>query len=75
MKLLLDTHIFLWSFLEPSRLTNKVAAELENPNNDLWVSPLSLWEVLVLAEKGRVVLEPDPVDLLRSREFATMPNR
>jgi len=66
VKLLLDTHIFLWSLLEPSRLTNKVAAELENPNNDLWVSPLSLWEVLVLAEKGRLVFEPDPLSWIRT---------
>jgi len=66
MKLLLDTHIVLWSLLEPARLTTRVAAELENPANDLWVSPLSIWEVLVLAEKGRVILEPDPLTWIRN---------
>ena len=72
MKLLLDTHIVLWSLLEPARLTTRVAAELENPANDLWVSPLSIWEILVLAEKGRVILEPDPLTWIR-KVFQTIP--
>jgi len=41
MTLLLDTHIFLWSLLEPSRLTKPVAAALESPSNELWFSPLT----------------------------------
>jgi len=61
MKLLLDTHIFLWSLVEPSRLSRRVAAELDTPSNELWLSPVVVWEVLILAEKARVVLHPDPV--------------
>lgn len=59
MKLLLDTHIWLWSFLEPTRLSKRVARALANPANELWMSPVSTWEILVLSEKGRVELEPD----------------
>ena len=66
MKLLLDTHILLWSLLEPTRLTRDVAVELESRNNELWLSPISTWEVIVLVEKGRVVLETDPATWLRS---------
>lgn len=66
MKLLLDTHIFLWSLLEPIHLTKRVATELENPSNELWVSPIVLWEVLILAEKERVILDPDPVTWIRN---------
>lgn len=66
MKLLLDTPIFLWSLLEPTYLTKGVAAELENPSNELWVSPIVLWEVLILAEKERVSLGPDPVTWIRN---------
>ncbi len=65
MKLLLDTHILLWSLLEASRLTKRMAAELENTSNELWVSPLSVWEISTLAEKGRVILEPDPTTWIR----------
>ena len=72
MKLLLDTHILLWSLLEASRLTKRVAAELENASNELWVSPLSVWEIITLAEKGRVILEPDPSTWIR-KVFSTVP--
>ncbi len=51
MKLLLDTHIWLWSALDPARLSRRVAAALENPTNELWLSPISLWEVLTLCNR------------------------
>ena len=65
VKLLLDTHIFLWSLLEPTRLSERVAAELENPLNELWVSPIVTWEILLLAERGRLQLEPDAATWVR----------
>ena len=55
MKLLLDTHILLWGLLEPERLNRRVAAELQNPQNEIWLSPISVWEIMILAEKGRIV--------------------
>ncbi len=61
MKLLLDTHIWLWSLLEPNRLTRRVANALEEPANELWLSPISTWEVLMLVERGRLVL-PENVE-------------
>lgn len=54
MKLLLDTHIWLWSKLEPRRLGRRVNAELSDVQNELWLSPVSVWEALVLMQKGRV---------------------
>jgi PIN domain nuclease of toxin-antitoxin system len=56
VKLLLDTHIWLWSLLEPDRLSPRVKRELQNAANELWLSPISLWETLVLSEKGRLEL-------------------
>ena len=60
-KLLLDTHILLWSLLEPERLSVKVTSELENPGNEIWISPITTWEIIILAEKGRVELNDEPV--------------
>ena len=60
MKLLLDTHIWIWSHLEPERLGKSVAAALLDPKNELWLSPMSIWELLVLVQKGRIVVEGDP---------------
>lgn len=59
MKLLLDTHIFLWSLLDPERLSSEVIRQLEEKKNELWISPVTTWEVLILAEKGRLELEEE----------------
>jgi PIN domain nuclease of toxin-antitoxin system len=56
VKLLLDTHIWIWSLLEPSKITPRIAKALENPANEKWLSPISVWELRVLVEKGRVKL-------------------
>ncbi len=56
MKLLLDTHIWLWSLAEPSRLSRRVLHELRDRHNELWLSPVSTWEALRLYAKGRIRL-------------------
>jgi len=66
MRLLLDTHIWLWSLLDPTRITQKVAIELEEPSNELWLSPISVWEFLILVEKGRVILKTGPREWIRN---------
>jgi PIN domain nuclease of toxin-antitoxin system len=60
MRLLLDTHIWLWSALDRARLAARLTATLENPQNELWLSPISLWEVLTLCQKNRLTLHPNP---------------
>lgn len=54
MKLLLDTHVWIWSVLEPRRLSRRVAAELDNSENELWLSPVSIWEAMLIHRKGRL---------------------
>ena len=60
MRLLLDTHIWLWSLLEPSRLTKRVVRELEREDAELWLSPISVWELLNLVGRGRIRLASSP---------------
>jgi PIN domain nuclease of toxin-antitoxin system len=60
LKLLLDTHIWLWTALEPHRLGKHVTTELLNPKNELWLSPISTWEALALHRKNRIHLNGDP---------------
>jgi PIN domain nuclease of toxin-antitoxin system len=59
VKLLLDTHIWLWSTLEPQRLTRRVDKALADPANELWLSPVSVGELVVLLRKGRLTLPED----------------
>ncbi len=61
MKLLLDTHIWVWGSLEPQRLSARVARELVNPGNEIWLSAVSVWELRLLHDKGRLKLIPDAV--------------
>ncbi|MXW56235.1 MAG: type II toxin-antitoxin system VapC family toxin [Gemmatimonadales bacterium] len=68
MKLLLDTHIWLWSLLDPNRLSRRARREMTEPANTLALSPVSVWEALVLAEKGRVRLQPDPWSWIRTAQ-------
>jgi len=59
LKLLLDTHIWIWSVGDKARLRPRVLKALENSANELWLSPISVWELMILVEKGRVVLNGD----------------
>jgi PIN domain nuclease of toxin-antitoxin system len=61
VRLLLDTHIWIWSLLEPAKLKKRVREELAAVDNELWLSPISTWELLVLIDKGRVAVDRDPV--------------
>jgi PIN domain nuclease of toxin-antitoxin system len=57
MNLLLDTHIWIWSVGERKRLASRVMRELTNARNQLWLSPISVWEVQFLYRKKRIELE------------------
>lgn len=56
MKLLLDTHIWLWSAVARGKLSESVFRSLQNTENELWLSPLSIFEVILACSKGRLVL-------------------
>jgi PIN domain nuclease of toxin-antitoxin system len=61
---LLDTHVWIWSLLDPARISRKVARLLRIPESELWLSPISAWETLLLIERGRLRVEDDPGDWL-----------
>ena len=54
MNVLLDTHVWLWSLADESRLAPAVRRLLAAGDTGIWLSPVSLWEALILAERGRV---------------------
>jgi PIN domain nuclease of toxin-antitoxin system len=68
LNLLLDTHIWLWSHSEPTRLTKRVSAALCHRDNRLWLSPVSIWEYLLLSTRGRVRVQGGgtPAEWIRS---------
>jgi PIN domain nuclease of toxin-antitoxin system len=59
LRLLLDTHIWLWSLSEPRRIGRRVLVQLKDQDNELWLSPMSTYEALTLFYKGRFEIEED----------------
>ena len=59
MKLLLDTHIWLWYALGDPKLSDNLRSIIATDTTELWLSPISVWEVMLLAEKGRISLKSD----------------
>nr|WP_202924983.1 type II toxin-antitoxin system VapC family toxin [Myxacorys almedinensis] len=62
VKLLLDTHIWLWYALGDSQLSENLQAAIASNTTELWLSPISIWEVLLLVEKRRISLQVDPTN-------------
>lgn len=56
MRLLLDTHIFLWFI----RLSAQAQAQITNPNNDVYLSVASVWEAVVKHQLGKLPLPQPP---------------
>ena len=69
---LLDTHILLWSLLAPDKLSWNVATELDNAENELWLSPITTWEIMILSEKSRIQLDAAP-DRWMEQVFRSFP--
>ncbi len=57
MRLLLDTHIWLWTLSDPKRLGRRVLQQLKDDANELWLSPISTYEALTLHYKGRFEID------------------
>jgi PIN domain nuclease of toxin-antitoxin system len=65
LKLLLDTHIWIATGLDPDRLKPRVARALQSQKNRCWLSSVSVWELILLVEKGRVELDQAAVPWVR----------
>jgi PIN domain nuclease of toxin-antitoxin system len=62
VRILLDTHVWIWSHLDPDRIGKRLTQHILDSANELWLSPISLWEFLVLVEKRRLAIPEDPGD-------------
>lgn len=56
MKLLLDTHYLLWLFIEPEKIPEKARAALLSSENEVYYSPVSLWEIAIKFSIGKLTL-------------------
>ena len=54
MKVLLDTHVWLWCLLADKRLAKTHRALIEDPETEIFLSPISIWEAHLLIERQRL---------------------
>jgi PIN domain nuclease of toxin-antitoxin system len=47
MKYIVDTHILLWSFIDPTKLSPTISQMLMNESNNIYYSPINLWEISI----------------------------
>ncbi len=60
MKLLLDTHVFLWFVVDDSRLLSTWRESIRDPGNEVFVSVVSFWEIAVKYKLGKLPLPQPP---------------
>jgi PIN domain nuclease of toxin-antitoxin system len=69
LRLLLDTSTFLWYLSADRKLPDDVTKAIRSPDNDVWLSVVSFWEILVKHQLGRLPLPGPPFTYIpRQRE-------
>lgn len=54
MRLLLDTHVFIWALTDPKKLSSAARAVITDAETDLHVSSVSFWEIAIKIRSGRL---------------------
>jgi PIN domain nuclease of toxin-antitoxin system len=67
MKLLMDTHCWLWSLAEPERLSPLVRQAFSSRHNDVYVSAATGWEIAIKHALGKLELPAPPDEYVTSR--------
>ncbi|MCE7860023.1 MAG: type II toxin-antitoxin system VapC family toxin [Chloroflexi bacterium CFX2] len=67
MKLLLDTHVFLWWDSEPEKLPQRVLNSLQNPENTLVLSVVSIWEMQIKIQLGKLSVKMPLAELIEQQ--------
>ena len=69
MRLLLDTHTFLWAIAEPRKLSARAATALRGRAHELYLSTASVWEMAIKRSIGKLEADVPLRDLIeRARE-------
>ena len=67
MKLLLDTHTFLWWDSEPDKISRSTLDLLENEENSLILSVVSIWEIQIKNQLGKLQINSALADLIQNQ--------
>ena len=64
MKLLLDTHIFLWWCMAPDKLSHKAYAAIQDQKNEVFISAATSWEIGIKFQLKHLSLPDNPYDFM-----------
>ena len=68
MKLLLDTHAFMWWDSAPNQIPSATLDRLKEPENEVWVSLVSLWEIQIKTQLGKLTLSADLATIVEQQQ-------
>ena len=63
MKILIDTHIFLWMLSCPEKLNEKRRYELESRSNEIFLSTMSIAELMIKHSIGKINIDFNPIEM------------
>jgi len=69
MRIIIDSHIFLWAISEPSKLHEKHRQEIETAANIIYVSSVSITELMIKASIGKLEVNFDPIAIAKESGF------
>lgn len=72
-RLLLDTHTFLWSVSDVAQLREGARTAIADPDNDVFVSAVTAWEITVKRARGRLRAPQDLAALVEEKRFVHLP--
>lgn len=72
MILLLDTHVLLWWYDNPDKISKEVYRLIENRRNNVYLSAVVIWEIMVKSELGKLNV-PDGLIEKAKAEFIELP--
>ena len=61
MRILVDTHVFIWALAAPERLSSARRGELESRANTIYLSSISVAEIMITASLNRFCFDYDPI--------------
>jgi len=67
MKVLLDSHTFLWWNTDDPRLSEQAREIIANGQNAVFLSTASVWEIILKAKNGKLILPEDPAGYITKR--------
>jgi len=69
MKIIIDTHIFLWAVSAPQKLSKIYTRELETLSNTIYVSSISIVEIMIKNSIGKLTIDVDLIKAVKDSGF------